>query len=75
MEKTMTLSKQEWKELAERIEAMGNIFQDILIKQNHEGLGKQDADECEADIICALSAINYVAEFASDKCVFVCADQ
>lgn len=71
MPKTMTLSPQEWKELASRIETMGQLFQQILIKQNYEGAGKRDAEECEADIICAITAINYVAEFASDKCVFV----
>ena len=71
MAKTMTLSPQEWKDLADRIGTMGQIFQRILIAQNQDGMGALDAQDCAADIICALAAINYVALNAADKCIFV----
>ena len=71
MPKTITLSQQEWKDLAERIGIMGQIFQQLLTARNQDGMGALDAQDCAADIICAMAAINYVAYNAADKCIFV----
>ena len=71
MAQAMTLSPQEWKELADRIKILGVMMQKILIAQNNDGMGVEDAQDCAADIICAMAAINYVALNAADKCVFV----
>lgn len=71
MPQTMTLTKQEWKELADRIGTMGVYFQEALIQRNYEGKGQEDARECALDMMCVLAALNYVAEFAADKCVFM----
>ena len=71
MAEQMTLTKQEWEQLSHRIATMGAYFQEALRQMNHEGKGEEDAKECASDIICALSAINYVAHFAADKCIFV----
>lgn len=71
MAQAMTLSPQEWKDLAERIGILGTMMQKILVAQNNDGMGAQDAQDCAADIICAMAAINYVALNAADKCIFV----
>lgn len=66
----VTLSKEEWEQIADSVLELGSIFATMLRQQNYEGVGEQDASELEADIICAAAAIKYVAEFAADKCVF-----
>ena len=71
MAQTLTLSPQEWKDLAERIGTLGTMMQKILVMQNNDGMGARDAQDCAADIICAMAAINYVAFNAADKCIFV----
>lgn len=71
MAQTMTLTPQEWIDLAERIGVLGVMMQKILAFQNNDGMGVQDAQDCAADIICAMAAINYVALNAADKCIFV----
>ena len=71
MAKAMTLSPQEWKDLAERIGIIGQGVQRILTLSDRDGMGSQDAQDVAADIICAMAAINYVALNAADKCVFV----
>ena len=42
-----------------------------LIKENVDGLGQQDAEDWLADILLAWTALNFVAEFAADKCRMV----
>ena len=71
MVKEHTLSKEEWNDVAEHIEVMGSIYEGVLLQLNMDGLGTQDADELKGDIMAAVAAIKYVAEFAADKCVFV----
>ena len=66
----VTLSKEEWEQIADSMLELGSIFATVLRRQNCEGTGEQDASELEADVICAVAAIKYVAEFAADKCVF-----
>lgn len=66
----VTLSKEDWERIANSMLELGNVFAIMLRQQNYEGKGEQDASELEADIICAVAAIKYVAEFAADKCVF-----
>jgi hypothetical protein len=65
-----TLTKEQWEDIAYAVAELGNQFAIMLRRQNYEGQGEQDARELQADIICAVSAIKYVAEFAADKCVF-----
>ena len=66
----LSLSKEDWERIADAMLELGQQFAIMLRRKNFEGQGEQDARELEADIICAVSAIKYVAEFAADKCVF-----
>lgn len=71
MTQTMTLTKEEWKNVADNVARLGQIFQQIMTNIDLDGKGQEYAQECEGDIIFAVTAINYVAEYAADKCVFV----
>ena len=68
--KKVTIDKDDWERIADAMLELGQQFAIMLRRKNFEGQGEQDARELEADIICAVSAIKYVAEFAADKCVF-----
>lgn len=70
MIKTTTLDKEQWLDIADCIFELGEKFAIMIRRENYEGQGEQDARELQADILCAVTAIKYVAEFASDKCVF-----
>ena len=66
----VTLTKEQWEDVAYRIGELGNIYSVLLRQKNFEGQGEQDARDLQADITCAVSAIKYVANFAADKCIF-----
>lgn len=70
MIKTTTLDKERWLDIADYVLEIGATFAIILRRENYEGKGEHDARELQADMMCAAAAIRYVAEFASDKCVF-----
>lgn len=73
--KTMTLSKQDWLELAERITIAGNLMSAVVAQINGDGMGHEDANDCLADFACAVAAIRYVAEYAPDKCIFAALEE
>ena len=50
---------------------LGEVLARNLLAQNRDGRGKEDADDLMADIFLAALAMNYVAEFATDKCRFI----
>lgn len=66
-----TLSEEEWKEIACVINELGERCAMLLRRANYKGEGEQDACALQQDIALAVIAIKYVAEFASDKCIFV----
>jgi hypothetical protein len=66
-----TLSPQEWQASAERIQSVAEGIAMQLRQANVDGRGEEDANECLIDFQIALMAMNYVAHFAADKCVFV----
>ena len=66
-----SVPKERWKDAAESLLEFGNLYAAKLVKENVDGLGKQDAEDWLADILLAWTALNFVAEFAADKCRMV----
>lgn len=71
-----SLPKERWQEAARNLTDLGkvlarNLLARNLLAQNRDGRGKEDADDLMADISLAALALNYVAEFATDKCRFI----
>ena len=61
-----SLPKERWQEAARNLTDLGKV-----LARNRDGRGKEDADDLMADISLAALALNYVAEFATDKCRFI----
>ena len=57
--------------VARNLTDLGKVLARNLLAQNRDGRGKEDADDLMADISLAALALNYVAEFATDKCRFI----
>lgn len=66
-----SLPKERWQEAARNLTDLGKVLARNLLAQNRDGRGKEDADDLMADISLAALALNYVAEFATDKCRFI----
>ena len=66
-----TVEKERWLEAADNLYELGQIMARNLQKMNRDGRGQEDADDLMADISLAALALNYVAEFATDKCRFI----
>ena len=66
-----TVEKERWLEAAENLHEFGRIMAQNLRGMNRDGRGQEDADDLMADISLAALALNYVAEFATDKCRFI----
>lgn len=69
--KRVTLTKKQWLQVADNIGTVAKHLAKALIDMNVDGVGKEDAEEMQADMMAAYTAVMYVAEFAADKCVFV----
>ena len=65
------LPRDVWLEAAENVEVVVTFVENMLLKQNNDGMGKQDAEEFRSDAQLALIAMRYVAEFATDNCRFI----
>ncbi|MBE6954502.1 MAG: hypothetical protein E7449_01145 [Ruminococcaceae bacterium] len=65
------LPRDVWLEAAENLEVVFTFVENMLLKQNNDGMGKQDAEEFRSDAQLALIAMRYVAEFATDNCRFI----
>ena len=66
-----TVEKERWMEAAENLHEFGQAMARNLRNMNRDGRGQEDADDLMADISLAALALNYVAEFATDKCRFI----
>lgn len=66
-----SLPKERWQEAARNLTDLGKVLARTPLAQNRDGRGKEDADDLMADISLAALALNYVAEFATDKCRFI----
>lgn len=62
------LPKEVWMEAAENLSQVAGLIATLLVSENYEGKGKQDADDFLIDMQLAVMAMQYVAEFAIDKC-------
>lgn len=67
----MTLTKEEWNDLIDRLTEATDLFGQMLRRINNDGMGEQDEKEWKTDMLLAITAVSYVANFAADKCVFV----
>lgn len=67
IQNAVTLTREQWLETTENVQ---EIFTMLLNALKHNGASETDVQEFTADVTCALTAMRYVAEFASDKCVF-----
>lgn len=65
------LTKAEWLEVKAVIQTIGTMLSTSLLAANCENQGQQDFEQCRADFAAAVAAIEYVAEFAADKCRFI----
>lgn len=65
------IEKERWKEAAENIWDLGQILAPQLLRANRDGRGAEDVEDLMADITLARTALEYVAEFAADKCRFI----
>ena len=66
-----TVEKERWLAASENLHEFGQIMARNLRNMNRDGRGQEDADDLMADISLAALALNYVAEFATDKCRFI----
>lgn len=60
-----------WMEAAENLEKVFPVFARRLELLNHDGKGKQDAEEFMEDAVLALVALRFVAVNASECCRFI----
>ena len=66
-----SLPKERWMEAAENLEKAFPVFARRMELLNHDGKGKQDAEEFMADAILAIIAMRFVAANASECCRFI----
>lgn len=62
------LPKETWEVAADHLEKAGKLIAMWFLKENFEGRGQEDAEAWLADVMLAVTALRYVAEFAADKC-------
>lgn len=67
---TLTLTREEWKEKAKLLMVVADAL-DGMMSEIDDSSDRENAAQFRADLFCAVTAMNYVAEFAADKCVFV----
>lgn len=65
------LPKERWTDAAKNISQVAPAIAKRLQIINHEGKGKQDAEDFMNDIMLACIALKYVAKCATDKCRFI----
>lgn len=65
------LPKERWSSAADNIRQVAPAIAQRLQMMNCDGMGKQDAEDFMNDILLACTALNYVAECATDKCRFI----
>lgn len=65
------LTKAEWLEVKDTMQTIGTMLSTSLLVANYDDQGQQDFESCRADFAAAVAAIEYVAEFAADKCRFI----
>lgn len=66
-----TVPKERWQDAAQNLRQIGETLAYNLMAASGDGRGAEDADDLRADFMLACTAINYVAEFAVDKCRFI----
>lgn len=66
-----TLPKERWELARDDMKQLIPLLGRLLLKINGDGMGKQDAEDFTNDMLLAVIALNYVAEFATDKCRFI----
>jgi len=69
--KDQVLSKEACEAAIERIEMAAEPVANVIKKTNYEGQGESDSGAYLMDMQLAISAMKYVAEFATDKCRFL----
>jgi len=65
------ISKERWEFAIAGLTASSPIIAQILKHDNLKDHGKEHSEEFIADIELAIAAMKYVAEFATDKVIFV----
>ena len=68
--RTAKLTAEQWQEFIDLLKHGANITAQTLLYLNHEGRGQEDHDDYLASITVAVSAMEYVKEFAADKVLF-----
>ncbi len=65
------LPKERWELARDNMKQLTPMLGRLLLKINGDGMGKQDAEDFTNDMLLAVTALNYVAECAVDKCRFI----
>ena len=65
------LPKERWQLAKDDMERLTPMLGQLLLKINGDGMGKQDVEDFTNDMLLAVTALNYVIEFATDKCRFI----
>lgn len=66
-----TLPKGRWEMARDDMKQLAPMLGQLLLKINGDGMGKQDVEDFTNDMLLAVTALNYVIEFATDKCRFI----
>lgn len=66
-----SLPPERWRKAADALALVFPYMAKRFELINHDGMGKQDAEEFMDDAQLALVALRYVAEFASENCRFI----
>ena len=73
-DKAVVLTPEQWQGYIDEIMEAAPIIANMFLKINHEGRGQEDHDDYLTSQIAAIAAMNYVKEFAADKCIFASAE-
>ena len=67
---TMTLTPEQWQDYIDEVKMAAPMIANMFLRLNHDGRGKEDHDDYMNSMIVAVSAMEYVRQFAADKVVF-----
>lgn len=65
------LPKERWELARDDMKQLAPMLGRLLLEINGDGMGKQDVEDFTNDMLLAVTALNYVSEFATDKCRFI----
>lgn len=68
--KAITLTPEQWQDYIDEIKAAAPMIANMFLKINRDGRGQEDHDDYLNSQLVAVSAMEYVRQFAADKVMF-----